>query len=529
MAVRSAASARRRIGLIHRTIGATVVLLAVAPGMAHTQEADLPGRVTYERWCAGCHGLEGRGDGPAAAFMLPRPRDFTSGLYQIKTTVAGSLPSDDDILHIINEGMPGTAMPGWSESLTDDQRHDLVAYLKSFSPFFASEPDPEPLVTGEAPGVSSEGLEEGRAVYDQLECWRCHGQEGRGDGPSAFEQTDNDGFPIRPANLTRNWEFTGGGTVEDIFRRMLTGIEGTPMPSQADAVESGVVSEEQLWRVAQYVRSLSPETPPRVREVARAALIDGPLPTSPTDSAWTAADEFYFPLVGQIIARPRWFAPTVAGVWVRAVHNGEELALRIRWSDPSMSPDPRWREWQELVLATMEPNEGGPTQPQVLPDAFAVQFPRSIPEGTERPYFLMGTAADPVYLWLWTSEADRANEALAGGIGQIEPLPADQQALTSQATWGDGEWVLVMNRPLGGADETLTFESGRAIPIAFFAWDGDNSESGTRGAISTWYYLHLDEPGSNSIYIIPVAATLFTFILGLAFVMRAQREPKSGT
>lgn len=192
-----------------------------------------------------------------------------------------------------------------------------------------------------------------------------------------------------------------------------------------------------------------------------------------------------------------------------------------------MSPDPRWLPWQELVLATMEPNEDGPTEPQTLPDAFAVQFPLSVPEGMERPYFLMGSAQDPVYQWRWTSDSDRAREALARGIGQFEPLPGDGSGLSSQASWEDGQWVLVLRRPLVGADEALTFQRGRAIPMAFFAWDGDNSEAGTRGAISTWYYLHLDEPGSNSIYVVPVAASLLTFILGLAFVVRAQREPKS--
>ncbi|MEX2582986.1 MAG: c-type cytochrome [Gemmatimonadota bacterium] len=528
MAARARHAYPAREGAVRRCIGATAVMLFITAGTAETQEADTPGRVTYDRWCAGCHGVEGLGDGPAAGYMLPRPRDFTSGLYQIKSTVAGSLPSDDDILRIIDEGMPGTAMPGWSESLTGQQRRDLVVYLKSFSPFFGSEPDPETLSTSGAPRVSPEGLEEGRAGYDQLECWRCHGQQGRGDGPSAFEQTDNDGFPIRPADLTRNWTFSGGGTVEDIYLRMMTGIEGTPMPSQADAVQSGVISEEQLWRVAQYVRSLSPESPPRVREVARAALVDGALPTTPGDSAWAVADEYYFPLVGQILARPRWFAPTVAGVWVRAVHNGEELALRVRWNDPSRSPDSRWDQWQDLVLATMEPNEGGPAELQALPDALTVQFPRAIPEGMERPYFLMGNDRQPVYLWRWDSESGAASEALASGIGQIEPLAADSQGLTSQGGWNEGEWVVVMSRPLAASsNDALTFETGRPIPISFYAWDGDNSESGTRGAISTWYYLHLDEPGSNTIYIVPVAATLLTFVLGLAFVMRAQRRPNS--
>src|SRR3989454_10425394 len=54
------------------------------------------GKAVYVKWCAGCHGDGGAGDGPAAASMLPRPRNFTSGLYKIRTTASGQLPTDAD-------------------------------------------------------------------------------------------------------------------------------------------------------------------------------------------------------------------------------------------------------------------------------------------------------------------------------------------------------------------------------------------------------------------------------------------------
>src|SRR5690606_39991909 len=105
----------------------------------------------------------------------------------------------------------------------------------------------------------------------------------------------------------------GGGTVEDIFRRLRTGLDGTPMPSFAE----NVLSDEEAWNLAHYIRSLGPEqSPPRVREVVRAVALEGQLPTSPADSAWDNVERFYIPLVGQIILPPRWFAPTVDGVWV---------------------------------------------------------------------------------------------------------------------------------------------------------------------------------------------------------------------
>ncbi|MBI4408804.1 MAG: c-type cytochrome [Gemmatimonadetes bacterium] len=497
--------------------------LTVAPALYGQQAA--PGKAVYDKWCAGCHGVDGKGDGPAAGYMLPRPRDFTQGIYQIRVTPSGALPRDEDLLRVIDEGMPGTAMPGWRTVLSKSDRQALVDYLKGFSHFFAQGPAPDAIRIGKAPGLSEEGLAEGKEFYDKIECWKCHGRAGRGDGPSAPTQDDELGFPIRPADLSENWTFNGGGTVEDVYRRLRTGMDGTPMPSFSDLVEAGFLTDEQLWRVAQYAHSLSPEKPPRVREVIRASRIEGELPSSPDDSAWAAAERFYVPLVGQVVVKPRWFAPTVDGVWVEALHNERDLALRLVWHDPSQSPDSAWLEWQARVLATVEPREGAPAEARLLPDVFAVQFPRRIPSGMERPYFLMGNAREPVHVWRWQSQPAAAVEATARGLNRIEP-EAGRQALAGQAVFDQGEWRLVLRRPLATADPTdqLQFATGVAIPIAFFAWDGSNAEEGTRGAISTWYFLYLERETPARVYTAPVATMLLTAGLGLLVVVRAQRR-----
>src|SRR5207249_9146674 len=74
------------------------------------------GKAVYVKWCTGCHGDGGAGDGVAAAYMLPRPRNFTGGLYKIRTTASGQLPTDADLARAIDEGLPGSAMPGWKRS-----------------------------------------------------------------------------------------------------------------------------------------------------------------------------------------------------------------------------------------------------------------------------------------------------------------------------------------------------------------------------------------------------------------------------
>jgi mono/diheme cytochrome c family protein len=164
----------------------------IVPAVPQPQQADHPGKPVYDKWCAGCHGVDGRGAGPAAAYMLPRPRDFTKALYQIRTTSSGSLPTDGDILHVINRGMPGRRCPAGSPVEPQQERENLVSYLKTFSRFFETD-QPQVMEFGRAPSVSDERLAEGAEVYRRMECFRCHGDEGRGDGP----------FPRRPCRTTR--------------------------------------------------------------------------------------------------------------------------------------------------------------------------------------------------------------------------------------------------------------------------------------------------------------------------------------
>ena len=497
--------------------------LLSAPAL-EAQEVER-GQEVYEQWCASCHGAEGSGDGPAAEYMIPRPRDFTLGLFQIRTTGSGELPTDQDILRVIDQGMPGTTMPGWEDELPQGDREALVAYIKTFSAFFETLGAPEPLELSRATGVSAESIAEGRIFYDSIECWRCHGQAGRGDGESAPTLEDDSGNPVRAVDLTKNWTFNGGSSVEDIYRRLRTGLDGTPMPSFSDLLDAGFMTDDQLWSLAHFVRSLAPEDEPTVQEVIVAGqVLPGEVPTQVTDESWDGVESFYVPLVGQIIESPRWFDPSVDGVWVQALHDGTEVAFRLTWGDRSRSPDPAWLEWQGWVLDAMEPKEGGEIFPGPRPDRLTIQFPPTIPEGMDRPYFLMGDAEEPVYQWRWTSAPAGADKATARGLTDVQSLGSD--GLTSDAQWEDGRWQLLLRRSLAASDpeSELEFEIGQPIPIAFFAWDGDNSEEETRGSVSSWYFVHLEEETPPSTYVAPLFALLLTGGLGVLVVRRTQRR-----
>ncbi len=513
---------------------ALIVLLSAASALVgdglSAQDGDDLGQITYDRWCAGCHGVDGTGNGPASGYMLPRPRDFTEALYQIRTTASGELPTDEDIRAIIDRGMPGTTMPGWEDLLSNDEIEALVEYLKSFSRFFTPDAVPQPFDFGGAPRVNADVLAEGEGLFREVaDCAACHGDGGRGDGESSPTQVDDGDFPIRVADLTENWLFNGGGEVEDIYRRLLTGLDGTPMPSLADVVTAGVLTYEQVWAVAHYVRSLAPDDPPGITEVVRGVLFeDVPLPSSVDDEAWDDIEAAYLPLVGQIIVMPRWFDPRVDGVWVQAAHDGESVAVRVTWSDPNSSPDPLWADWKSLVISLMQPKEGDPQDEGPTPDQLVVQFPMEMPEGMERPFFLKGDNRRPVYLWQWQSDRVSALEGEAGGVG-TEAFQSEGQNLTVDASHADGQWQVMFTRPLVTDNEgDLDFVTGEAIPMALFAWDGDNGESGTRGAVSSWYFMFLEDATPATVYVAPALAMMLTAAFGFLVVARAQKREREG-
>ena len=133
------------------------------------------------------------------------------------------------------------------------------------------------------------------------------------------------------------------------------------MATFSDVIDAGIVTEDQMWSLAHYVRSLSPEDAPEVREVILAELVEGELPSTPGDPRWGEADRFYIPMVGQVVRSPRWFNPRVDALWVQAMHDGEELALLVSWTDPTDSPNPDWEDFAQGMRDVLEPMDEGST------------------------------------------------------------------------------------------------------------------------------------------------------------------------
>ena len=220
-----------------------------APSGAPSAAAD--GKTLYELRCANCHGVAGKGDGPAAGMLVVRPRDFTSGRFKLLSTESGSVPTDDDLARTISSGMHGTSMPEWRPFLSEQQVRAIVGYVKTFSPRFASE-RPQPVSVGSPIPSSVQSVERGRLAYERLKCAACHGTDGEGRGAISTDLEDSWGRPIAATRLTEPWAFRGGASAADVYLRFRTGMIGTPMPSFKDAA-----TDDEMWHLANYVVSLA--------------------------------------------------------------------------------------------------------------------------------------------------------------------------------------------------------------------------------------------------------------------------------
>jgi mono/diheme cytochrome c family protein len=244
-------------------LGLLVAASAAAPLAAQktTMAAGLQGHAGagqqhYRRYCVGCHGKQGDGLGENAQWIEPKPRDFTAAVFKCRSTPTGTLPTDDDLFRSVTRGFVTTNMPAW-RPLTRQARVDLVAYIKTFSARWKTESAGTPIAVPPEPAATMESILRGRGLFQKMECWKCHGPAGHGDGPSASTLTDSKDNPIRPYNFSTGSRFKCGETNEDLYRIFMTGVDGTPMPSFADNLQP-----QDAWDLVHFLRTMQPlETP----------------------------------------------------------------------------------------------------------------------------------------------------------------------------------------------------------------------------------------------------------------------------
>ena len=571
-----------RITFLYLTCFFTIVSLALNPSYAQeAPEVSEIGKQVYEESCAHCHGIEGRGDGSAAENLLPRPRDFTKGLYKIRSTESGQLPTDQDLYDIITEGMPGSSMPEWETSLNDNERWEVVSYIKTFySGFEENEKPPRIISLADKIPYSQESVEIGKGLYVELGCVECHGNLGRGDGTSAPTLVDSWDFKTWPANLAESWNYRGGSDTEDIFKRFLGGIAGSPMPAfQGDSfyhfglsaeqseqyaalelkVENGVeLTAEEEERFSQFYDTndtaataaldwaegleMTPETLKIYNDAMKvvyekswhlANYVKSLTPEKRPDMA-----------IGKNVLRSQYIMGELPAMDDEAWNTLEfsyyplvgQIVVEPRQFNPSIDSvnvksfynDNEVAflfSWDDRTHNTSE--EENEEIGKTYQDAIAIQFPVRLRKSPTdpNPYFLWG-GKKPVYVWQWkASTPDKLTELTAKGISNAE-IQEEQSDFEITSEYTDGRYTLWVKRTLKTEDKKdLQIDPAVFVPIAFSVWDGGNGDVDAKRVISSWYSFVLEPLPSSRRFIYPPIIALLSF--GLLIGLRKFVKSKS--
>jgi len=340
----------------------------------------MSGTQLYSHYCAACHGEDGDGQGPAARFLYPKPRDFRPGAFRMVTSANG-VASDADLMRVVERGMPGSAMFPMGH-LSEAERRELVARVRELvrkgiedqerrdakevgqevepaelarTLERRTRPQPAIAVPSELPASDTASVTRGHALYLK-QCAACHGDTGKGDGVQ--EQKDSTGMPIHPRDFTRGI-FKGGREREQLYARIVLGVPGTPMPASSN------VTPSEIGDLVNYILSLSDASVSTAVEHRRtrvtAGRAGGTLPEEIPDSMWAAV------VPQPIVVSPLWWRESAEpGLRVQALHDGQTLAIRLSWQDGT-------------------PNAQA-VRPQDFPDMAAVQLFK----GEREPFLGMG-------------------------------------------------------------------------------------------------------------------------------------------
>ncbi|MEE9279480.1 MAG: ethylbenzene dehydrogenase-related protein [Myxococcota bacterium] len=192
------------------------------------------------------------------------------------------------------------------------------------------------------------------------------------------------------------------------------------------------------------------------------ALVGTPLGLQPTDAI-----------------RATWATRKIGAVErvdVSAVHDGQLLAFRLEWSDPTEN-----REFADDTF---------------FPDAVAVL----LPVAADAQVTTMGEPGKPVNAWYWRADEDGGRQVVAEGIGSSDTV--DRELVRARGSWKGGYWRVVIARPLRVETRAAVAQlrSGDVTGFAVAVWDGGNGErAGIKSFSGDWQELSLDaEPTARS-------------------------------
>ena len=483
-------------------------LMNPSPSLTQGQALLARGQNIFQHMCSFCHGKDGNGGGTATDYLYPWPRDFRKGIFKFRSTPTGTLPRDKDLYRTIIRGVPGTSMPSWQAALSPQDTWALVNLIKSFSTRFREEPPGKPITINPV-ASSSELIQRGKELFKKHKCANCHGESLKGDGKVADSLMDAWKHAVFVHDVTNPNYLKSGHEPEDLYQTITTGLDGTPMESYA------LLPEEDRWALVHFIRS-------RFTKKYKEAEYETDLfsypkefesttdPNSPIWEGVRSTDLHLRPLSARRGA--------VETINFASVNNGEDIAIRLRWEDPTKN-------------GYVE-NRG-----DVYQDGVAVQIALGgvtlHTHGHNEPFFGMGNRGKPVNIWHWkagleeTLEASEDSEYSTGGVdmdaliygsvmaspvvrlqsnqentvdelnaegfGTITPQLPGLQNVQGAGEWKDGIWTVVFLRPLkntGNWDARLQNRKEPAL-VALAVWDGDKEDRNGRKVVSVWQRLNV--------------------------------------
>jgi len=508
------------------------------------------GEQLFARHCANCHGAKGDGQGIAARFLFPKPRDLRAGRFRL----SNSVPSRDDLHSVLTRGMPGSSMPPWGhlsqadrdalvdevmrlrragareyyiamlkeqDELTDEEiaEEDTQAEIQEYVDDFST--PGESSVVPEFSAPTDETIARGKEVYTTAGCLQCHGKEGKGDG--AKEMIDAENLPTRPRDFTVGI-FKGGHDLASLYRRTAYGMPGTPMPSSAN------LTTEQMEYLIHYIRSMSTEQQRLAAILNRETIVAKSVDTIPVDSqadAWADAEP-----VSLRMAPLWWRDNSDPDLTVQAVHDGEQLAVRVSWRDESADQHAARSESfedavaMELYQGDAEPfigmgssdvpidvwfwdadRQGDPvtvedTYPNTVVDLFplsekvvaSAELDRDGARAADQPDISLPARAvgNPI---VPTSGASGASSLTADGPGSLTFRIPKSPLVAAWGEWADGRWTVVMTRSLSveSAADGISLPADGKTSVAFAVWDGSQKDRDGKKLITIWQDLVLEK------------------------------------
>jgi len=486
------------------------------------------GRTTFQKECLACHGSAGDGLGAAAYLLYPRPRDFTLGQYRLISTWDG-VPTDVDLFRTISRGMPGSAMPSWAH-LSEETRWGLVHYVKAFSkrPLVikaSHEPDKWGNGAGGPVTVPAEpaydAVAQARAAELYLKgCAPCHGATGRGDG--AQRQVDSKGYPTRPRDLTLG-VFKGSPDAASVYRRIVAGLPGSPMP------QSAYLQGSDGWHLVHFVRSLSSDAQRAKVEMKQFRIVATrvpQLPTHPDAGVWSNT-----PAVNLHMMPLWWRTDRPEEITVRAVHDGKTLSMLLKWEDNTHDATAiRPQDFRDSVAVefALAPNPpffamGQPGAPvniwmwkaerqadmvpafqeldKIYPNIGIDSYPNSSKSPLEQPTRnALTLESDPAFVTAWgagnivadPTRHSAAENLTAQGFGTLKAHPRASQSVEANGNHTTGSYRVQFTRALSVPSGEVELSPGGRVPVAFAVWNGSAGDRDGKKSVTIWQELVLE-------------------------------------